>query len=82
MKVYPNPSSDGLFNVMIADLSGEFSLEVYSYSGKILSSQQIGLNKGSLYNSTFNFSQYAKGIYLIRLRGDNTTILKKLIISE
>jgi len=82
MKVYPNPSSDGLFNVIIADLSGEFSLDVYAYSGKILSSQQIRLNKGGLYNSTFNFSQYANGIYLIRLMGNNTTILKKLIIAK
>ncbi|NTW25311.1 MAG: PKD domain-containing protein [Lentimicrobium sp.] len=82
MKVYPNPSSDGLFSLLISDLQGEFELEVYSSTGKILYSQPISLYKGDRYNDYFNFSHFTNGVYLLRLKGFDTTILKKLIISK
>jgi PKD repeat protein len=82
MIVYPNPSSNGRFKVMIAELSGEMQLEVYSSIGKLLSSQSLKLQQGTRFETVVDLGHFANGVYILKLTGSNTMILKRLIISK
>jgi len=81
MIVYPNPSADGRFKVIIAELYGEMQLEVYSSIGKLLSSQTLKLHQGSRFETVVN-PGHSNGVYILKLTGSNTMIIKRLVISK
>lgn len=70
MKLYPNPTT-GQFIVAIPSYNGEsFDFVILNSIGNIVYSGQISSDK-----TTIDLSQFAKGIYLIRLTdGENTRI--------
>ncbi len=82
MIVYPNPSRDGKFNVILSDLKGELSLEVYSMPGKRLFSQSIQLQSTSRKDISIDLSAFSAGVYFIKLFGNDDLIYKSLIIAE
>ncbi|MFH1120086.1 MAG: PKD domain-containing protein [Bacteroidota bacterium] len=78
--VYPNPSADGQFNILIEELNGDIDLEVYSSIGKLLNSQRIQIKAGNRFETVADLSKFAKGIYFLKLSGDNVMVVKRLII--
>ncbi|PKP02899.1 MAG: hypothetical protein CVU14_02730 [Bacteroidetes bacterium HGW-Bacteroidetes-9] len=82
MMIYPNPSADGKFKVVIEDLSGELQLEVYSSIGKLLSSQTLTVQTGSRFETCADLGNYSNGVYILKLTGKDVVILKRLIISK
>lgn len=82
MIVYPNPSTDGQFKIIIAELSGKMQLEVYSSIGKLLSSQTLKMNYGNRFETVANLGHLSSGVYILKLTGSKTMILKRLVISK
>ena len=80
LQVYPNPSTDGLFNYLILGLKGEAMLEVYTANGDLILSEPLSLNTGATYKSTLNLGNIGKGVFYLRLTNAETVILKKLIM--
>ncbi|HRD40462.1 MAG TPA: T9SS type A sorting domain-containing protein, partial [Bacteroidia bacterium] len=72
--MYPNPSS-GIVNFRLLPEEG-FDLEVYDAQGKSLFS--LNHQPASL---ALDFSNYPKGIYLVRMTKDELVLTKKLIIN-
>jgi hypothetical protein len=79
LKVYPNPSGDGLFNYEIEGLTGESRIEIFSVHGSLLSSETIQLTAGNVYKSTINLQNIRPGIYYLKLTNNNLQILRKLV---
>jgi PKD repeat protein len=82
MIVYPNPSLDGNFNVLLSDLNGEMSLEVYSMLGKRLFTQFVELRPNNSQEISVDLSAFSAGVYFIKLTGNDELIFRSLIISE
>jgi hypothetical protein len=80
LSVFPNPSSDNLnvkfslkgissVNMDIIDITGSKVADLISENGM----------NGEV-NKTFNISSYAKGIYFVRLKINNETIMQKIVV--
>ncbi|MBW6490555.1 MAG: T9SS type A sorting domain-containing protein [Lentimicrobium sp.] len=82
LTVYPNPSSDGQFNVIITEFKGNMQIDIHSLIGKLLFSQPVELNSGLRSEILINLADFAKGIYILKLSGNNEIISRPLIISR
>ncbi len=82
LKVYPNPSGDGVFNYQIEGLKGETVLEVYNAQGQRNHKEIISLLPGSTYKSTLTLRLATPGVYYLKLTNNEAVILRKLIIQK
>ena len=74
IQVYPNPTAG---EVTLQNLPpGDVIIEVYSSTGK----QVFQLHTGNE-SETINLNQFGKGLYHLRIRKDNQTIVKKIIVN-
>lgn len=80
MIVYPNPSSDGLFNYDFLPIKGEITIEVFTSRGAMVKREVINHNQGSLYTSTIDLSNQVPGVYFIKAFNSDKVLLQKLII--
>ncbi len=71
IKIYPNPSGDGKFFVEMYQQSS-YLYQLFSVNGRLL---EEGEFKGSL-----DFSDYGKGLYLLRISNLKESISRSLII--
>ncbi|HNW97164.1 MAG TPA: PKD domain-containing protein [Bacteroidales bacterium] len=74
--VYPNPNN-GSFTVSIDNPEKYNELSISNVVGQTIISENLVNNK---YEKTFDFSDLPKGIYMIKLSGENTNFYKKIII--
>ncbi len=80
LQVYPNPSVNGEFNLLIDGLKGDASVQVYSSEGRLISDETLKLMQGSVHNSLLNLRSKASGVYYLKLVNPEAVILRKLII--
>jgi hypothetical protein len=80
LKVYPNPSTDGLFNYEIEGLTGESRIEIFSIQGRLLHGETIQLPAGNAFKSTMNLHNVLPGIYYLKLTNKKLDILRKLVV--
>ncbi len=80
VKLYPNPSETGVFYIVSDQISGNTSLEVYSIAGKMLYSTNFRIGVNKTFKEEINISFAPKGVYFLKLKNLETTIVKKLII--
>lgn len=80
MKVYPNPSGNGMFNVMINELKGETELEVYNTYGKLIYSSAHKLISGTTFKEVLDLQNAPNGVYFLKLMNNEAIIITKLII--
>ncbi len=73
VSVYPNPSK-GIFNVNLGTMA-QASLVVLDITGKVIFSKNATTNL-----ETLNLSNYAKGVYFLRIEKQDIIITKKLIV--
>jgi hypothetical protein len=66
--IYPNPATD---YIQIQGLPGNAEISIYDLSGNQISSQRS--------DGTLNISSLTKGVYLVRIVTQNTTVQQKLI---
>ncbi len=76
--VYPNPAKDYIKLSVQSDLESEGQVEIYSAAGKLVYNSRQYSNGVELINT----SQWASGIYSIRISINNTVINEKLIINK
>jgi mannan endo-1,4-beta-mannosidase len=74
--VYPNPSSNGVYNIELKVNSEQLKVEVYNMLGEKIYSAPF-----TIYNSQFtiNLSNSPTGIYILRVESANGVVTKKLI---
>ncbi len=80
-KVYPNPSKDGLFNLMFntSELD-RANIEIYDALGKLVQSEMLTTTQGGIHTIELPAS---KGIYYLRIiTNEFGSVTKQLIISE
>ncbi|HJV77801.1 MAG TPA: T9SS type A sorting domain-containing protein [Paludibacter sp.] len=75
MVIYPNPAKDGIFSIMLPDISHKASICIYDNQGRLLF-EKISANTGKLDVN----SDLKAGIYFIREMSEGMNITKKLII--
>lgn len=71
IEIFPNPTKDNEVTILANE---NILAEVYDILGKRVKMQSITVNQQKL-----NLSGLSKGVYLIRLKSDNTVITRKLI---
>lgn len=79
LNVYPNPSS-GLINIGFNITEPQnVMVELLSLRGETIYQDYLNYFKGD-YIQTLDVSAYTKGIYMLRLKSDNGTSVKKIVI--
>jgi|GEM_PF-1696282 len=77
--VYPNPTFGDL-NIKITGLLNVSSIHLYDLSGKALYSETISDGEEHTYFKTLNLSNFAAGIYLLKLVDNRNVITKKIVL--
>jgi hypothetical protein len=77
-EVYPNPSS-GLVNLKMKNTMPEdYQIEVTNVLGKVLMQKKIALSDSK--DEQLDLSQFAKGIYFIKIQNSKTSGMKKVVL--
>ena len=76
---YPNPTS-GELNVKISGLLNVSQIYIFDISGKALYNETISDNEQHTYTKTLNLSNYAAGIYLLKLVDNTNVVTKKIVV--
>ncbi len=74
ISVFPNPSS-GVFNIKLKSISN-LKFDIYDITGKVVMSKLNVLEN----NFKLDLSNYAKGIYFMKIQTDLGSITKKLVV--
>ncbi|MEI7661859.1 MAG: C10 family peptidase [Bacteroidota bacterium] len=79
LSVYPNPASE-LVNISfsIADQQN-ITIELLSLKGETLFTENLAYFKGR-YLKSVDVSRFSKGIYMLRLKSDQGTTVKKIVV--
>lgn len=76
LKVYPNPAVDRLTVEVNNPDNTELLLEIYSNIGTLVHSEY------TVHGSTIDLSDFAKGMYILRIKGENVYELSKIIVGD
>ena len=81
IKIYPNPSTESAFTLDIQNLKSIFKIEVFNPIGQLILTKKIDTIIGQ---STISISlpTGVKGIYGIKIKGDNVEIFKKWLLND
>ena len=74
--IYPNPNN-GQFNIQISQFEGTADLEIVDINGRVVYARN-DVDFSS--EKTINLSQVQSGIYIVKVKSDNSSLVKKLII--
>ncbi|GLB53143.1 peptidase M36 [Neptunitalea chrysea] len=75
VSIYPNPST-GVFNIEIADFTGDVEVTVFDTNGRIVY-EDIKTNFSA--QTQINLSNVDKGMYIIQLKADGVQYVNKLM---
>ncbi len=78
IKIYPNPTGGNLQVEINLKQKQNLQLEILNISGKVLRSLPIA--KATDKKFPLDISEFPKGFYMIRISGDRTSIIKKVIL--
>lgn len=79
IRVYPNPASTTAYVDLKTEKTSEISFQIFDLSGKIVKEDKVNL-LNSNYTHTFDISDFQKGIYFVKVKSDNWTEVKRLVI--
>ena len=79
LNIYPNPAKDRLNIDLNTESFGQSIVEFIDATGRLVSSEIIN-RSGKAYQKDFNLSNFAKGLYIVRVTNNNKCLDKKLII--
>ena len=80
MFVYPNPTNS-IVNARINGVTGATSINVVNIAGQVVAKDNVTLD-GSEYIYSREVRNLTPGVYFIQVKGENTTLSKKLVISK
>jgi hypothetical protein len=78
VKVFPNPS-DGRFNLRIDNISDKLEMSIMDMTGQILMHETVS-SDNETFMKEFDITTYPKGVYFLRLYGDNVSKVERLIV--
>jgi hypothetical protein len=78
LKVYPNPSTNGYFNINFTNLSREsaINIKIYNLIGKEVYSERIP--SGQDYDSTIRLNELPRGVYILEISNGGQKQTKRL----
>ncbi len=71
IKIYPNPTN-GIFTIQCKDIQ---SIKIININGQII--KQLSIDNEQF---TIDLSNQPKGIYFVKIKGDDFIIVKKIVI--
>ena len=77
INVYPNPSN-GHFVLSINQASRLLNIELLNVESQVLYAEQ--LKETSSFKKEFNLSDYAKGIYFLKVSSENGAVVKRVVV--
>ena len=77
---FPNPTT-GLFTLNMENTSGNYFFEITNINGQVAYKENINV-PGNTYAAQFDLSNYTKGIYFLKIIGENNTIINRVIVRE
>ncbi|WP_185145666.1 T9SS-dependent M36 family metallopeptidase [Chryseobacterium sp. G0186] len=80
ISIYPNPVRNE-FTIKTPsgmNLSGITTVSIYDFTGKLISTENINLNK----QTTVNASQLINGTYIVKISGNSIDYSQKIIVSK
>ncbi|MER2997063.1 T9SS type A sorting domain-containing protein [Pontibacter populi] len=78
LEAYPNPFSEKLFVTITAPATEEATLTLYNLQGRQLQTIKTTLERG-MNNYDLDTQQLARGIYIIRITGNNSDVSVKVL---
>ena len=72
---YPNPGN-GEFTLEVGGMTGKVNMTVFNLSGVAVDEYSY-TSEGNL-RETFNLAE--KGVYIVRITGQNTTLTRRVIV--
>lgn len=79
LSIYPNPSSNGLVNILFDTNQSEVDISLYDISGKNIMTRK--LNANGYNNIQLNVSHLSSGVYLLKYTSGDFMTTKKLILN-
>jgi hypothetical protein len=80
-EIYPNPNT-GEFNIKVETLASEvFNIEIYNSLGSLIWKQENVTVNGT-FTKHVVLTDSPSGMYMVKLRNNDNTIVKKLIIKN
>lgn len=78
IKVYPNPTSGAVTLSFNVQQEGDYTLTLANVLGQTVYSDKLHLNGPVTKN--INMANYGKGIYMLAIEGNNTKVIKKIVV--
>ena len=79
VQISPNPTT-GLVSVQFGQaLTANVTLEVYGLNGQLMQSMQT---RNGADNATLNLSNYADGVYLVKLKTDSDVLVRRIAVQN
>ena len=79
LNVYPNPT-DGMFNIsFVSEELDDFEITVIDAFGKVISYEEKQDFVGE-YTKSVDISAYAKGIYMVQIKTQESFITKRIVL--
>jgi hypothetical protein len=79
LAVYPNPAKDEMHISFIAEGIDHATLEIIDLAGQIVYLQKVNCSNGA-FSKDINISDYAKGIYNLRILTSREAVNKKIVV--
>ena len=77
VSIYPNPSLDGIINIVVENIDSPFNITIIDAIGKTIQTKYI---KETLNTVSFNLQDVENGIYFIKIQNNNFSNTYKAII--
>jgi hypothetical protein len=78
MKVFPNPASDNLNISFVTNEASSIDCKILDVTGKLLYSKHME-SDGGLVEESVNVSEFATGIYFLRIETPKGTTIEKFV---
>ncbi len=75
--IYPNPTNSST-TVSVSGVNGKVKIEVVDMNGRTVASETLECNSECV--KTMDVNNLAQGAYFVRITGDNTNMVKKLVV--
>jgi hypothetical protein len=79
VNVYPNPATDKITVEINAEVSEGSVISIVSLQGKVIYSEVVKENTTD-YRTEIDVDNYARGIYLLKLEDENSSIQQRIIV--
>jgi hypothetical protein len=80
--IYPNPAENSFTTSFSLDEPSYVKLELYDYMGRCLQTCSEGYYEAGRHDVRIDMDRFQTGVYFIRLKSDNRTDYKKIVINR